>query len=83
MVSFLRDDLPVRRRQRDTLVCVCVRARVRVRLRLCTHVLNPSVSVRRRIFRGGFTEFISGVIRANFCAGPPPPLGQQQVSLQS
>jgi len=24
---------------------------------------------------GGFTEFISGVIRGNFCAGLPPPLG--------
>ena len=32
-------------------------------------------SGNRRIYWRGFAELISGVIRGNFCAGLPPPLG--------
>ena len=39
------------------------------------HLRPHPAGTTRRIYRGGFTDFIYGVIRDNFCAGLPPPLG--------
>jgi len=47
------------------------------------HLRGECKEMDRRINRRGFTEFISGVIRGNFRAGLPPPVGVTVVLLKS